>query len=217
MPAAEAQRASLETLFADFRPGDWPLIAHSNQGTLVRVRRDGLDLAVKTPMGFGPLWYGRRYTLRREYRAYRRLEGLAGFPRCLGLFDGCHLALEYVEGRLLGETRPADPQAFFERLRATIAAMHGRGVVHGDLKSRRNVMVDAQGRPVIIDLGTAVIFKPGFHPLNHFVFDYLRRIDRNGFVKLKYGRYELAEGEDRAWVRRSIIERVNHWARKRGL
>lgn len=217
MPASDPQNSSLEALFADFRPGDWPLIARSNQGTLVRVQADGFDLAVKTPMGYGPLWYGRRFSLQREYRAYRRLEGLAAFARCLGLFGGCHLALEYIEGRLLREAGPADPDAFFDRLKTAVVAMHERGVVHGDLKSRSNVMVDTHDRPVIIDLGTAVVRKPGFHPINHFVFDYLRRIDRNGFVKLKYGRYDMASGADRDWVRRSLIERVNNWARRRGL
>lgn len=217
MTATTPGAAQLAALFTDFDPCDWPLIAESNQGTLVQVCAHGLDLVVKTPRGPKALWYARRFALRREYRAYRRLDGVSGFPHCFGLFGGCHLALEHIEGELLRHVPPANPGVFFDRLRSVIEAMHRRGVAHGDLKNRENVMIAGNDYPVILDLGTAVVRKPGWHPLNHFVFDYLRRIDRNGFVKLKYGRYDRAEGEDRRWVRRSLIERVNNWARSRGL
>jgi len=207
----------LEVLFERFEPADWPVVAQSNQGTIIRVRSGGLDLAVKTPHGRGIAWRARRFLLRREYRAYRRLEGLSGFPHCLGLFQARHLAMEYVEGALLRHAAPADPERFFHELRQIIQAMHERGVAHGDLKSRHNVLVDGTGRPVIIDLGTAVVRRPGRHPLNHWLFDYLRQIDLNGWVKLKYGNYEHVDERDRHLVRRSRIERLNHWARRRGL
>lgn len=207
----------LEALFDGFEPADWPVVADSNQGTIVRVKTGALDLAVKTPRGNGVAWRARRFSLRREYRAYRRIEGLAGFPRCLGLFGGCHLAIEYVDGALLRHATPDDPERFFGALRTTIEAMHARGVAHGDLKSRHNVMVSTDGLPVIIDLGTAIVRKPGWHPLNHWLFDYLRQIDLNGWVKLKYGSYDRVDELDRHLVRRSRIERLNHWARRRGL
>jgi hypothetical protein len=217
MPSAVSQLGDIDALFEGFRPADWPVVAESNQGTIVRVRRGDLDLAVKTPRGRGIAWRARRFSLRREFRAYRRIEGVAGFPRCLGLFGGCHLAIEYVDGALLRHATPSDPEAFFRELREAIEAMHARGVAHGDLKSRQNVMVASDGRPVIIDLGTAIVRKPGWHPLNHWLFDYLRQIDLNGWVKLKYGSYDRVDELDRHLVRRSRIERLNRWARRRGL
>ena len=39
--------------------------------------------------------------------------------------------------------------------------MHARGVAHLDLRHRSNVMVDEQGRPVLIDFASAVCFRPG--------------------------------------------------------
>lgn len=217
MTSATPDRAALAALFEHFDPDAWPLIAISNQGTLVRVRTDEFDLAVKTPMGRGMLWHGRRFSLRREFRAYRRLETVSGFPRCFGLVGGCHLVVEYVEGTLLRDAAPAEPEAFFAQLRQNIGAMHERGVAHGDLKSRRNVMIAADGSPMIIDLGTAVVRKDGWHPVNQRAFDYMRQIDFNGWVKLKYGSYDRVSELDRHLVRRSRIERINHWARQRGL
>ncbi|NBB93020.1 MAG: hypothetical protein GVY32_07630 [Gammaproteobacteria bacterium] len=217
MAQAESRTERLESLFADFNPADWPLVADSNQGTIVRVQAPGLDLAVKSPRGRGIAREARRLSLRREFQAYRRIAGLAGFPRCLGLFGGCHLALEYLEGDLLRHAIPPDRPRFFDELRQIIVAMHGRGVAHGDLKSRKNVLVASDGRPAIIDLGAAVVRRPGWRPLNHWLFGYLRQIDLNGWVKLKYGSYDRVDELDRHLVRRSRIERVNHWARRRGL
>jgi serine/threonine protein kinase len=34
-------------------------------------------------------------------------------------------------------------------------------VVHLDLRNRTNVLRDAQGRPVLIDFGSALVFRPG--------------------------------------------------------
>lgn len=217
MQLAADSTDDLARFFEAFEPAAWPVVAESNQGRIVRVRTDDFDLAVKTPRGRGIAWRARRYSLRREYRAYRRMDGIPGFPRCFGLFGDRHLALEYVEGALLRHTAPADPERFFELLADTIRTMHERGVAHGDLKSRQNVMVSANGSPMIIDLGTAVVLKSGWHPLNRWLFDYLRQIDLNGWVKLKYGSYDRASEADRRLVRRSRIERLNNWARRRGL
>jgi predicted Ser/Thr protein kinase len=217
MSLAAHESADLETLFESFEPAHWPVVAESNQGTIVRVRSGSLDLAVKTPRGRGLAWRARQFSLRREYRAYRRLEGVPGFPRCLGLFQASHLAIEYVDGALLRHAAPANRDRFFHELRQAIQAMHERGVAHGDLKSRQNVLVASDGRPVIIDLGTAVVRRTGWHPLNHWLFGYLQQIDLNGWVKLKYGSYDRADELDRSLVRRSRIERLNNWARRRGL
>ncbi|WP_376692625.1 protein kinase family protein [Wenzhouxiangella sp. EGI_FJ10409] len=217
MPLAAPPSDKLAALFEGFEPANWPVVAESNQGRIVRVRTGDFDLAVKTPRGRGLAWRARRFSLGREFRAYRRVADVPGFPRCYGLFGGCHLAVEYVDGALLKHAVPVDPEHFFDRLRQAITGMHERGVAHGDLKSRRNVMVAGDGRPVIIDLGTAIVRKSGWRPLNRWLFDYLRQIDLNAWVKLKYGSYDRVDELDRHLVRRSRIERINNWARRRGL
>ncbi len=213
-PAAPAM-ADLETLFADFDPANYPVIAHSTQGTIVRVSNGNADLAVKIPTGQGLTRRLFTAALRREYRAYQRLDGIEGFARCYGLFKGRYLALEYLHAQPLKQTKPTNRDRFFQRLLEMIENMHRRGVAHGDLKSRHNVMVSNDGSPAIIDLGTAVVRLDGWHPLNRRIFRYMCRIDRNSWIKLKYGGYDHVDESDRHLLNRSLIERINSRYRRR--
>jgi hypothetical protein len=104
----------------------------------------------------GPLIHGR------EIRAYRALEGSEAVPRFLGRIDGLAFAVEYRPGRRMSRKLAGQvPSAFLEDLERVIRAMHERGVAHLDLRHRSNVMVDGDGRPVLIDFASAVCFRPG--------------------------------------------------------
>jgi len=205
----------LDELFSDFDPAAWPVIAESNQGLIVHVTTKTLNLAVKVPRGRGLMWHARRLSLLREHAAYQKLTGIPGLPRCFGLFNGCHLALEYIQGLPLRQAVVPDQHAFYDRLRGILEAMHRRGVAHGDLKSRQNIMMTDSGAPVIVDLGTAVVRKNGWRPFNRWLFNYLCRIDFNGWVKHKYGSYDNIADHDRHHLRRTRIERINNWVRRR--
>lgn len=183
-------------------------VSRSNQGVVVRVACDGADLAVKTPVGNPLAWKLRQMSLVREFHAYERLAGIPGIPRCHGLVDRRWLALEFIDGRPFRDAEPADRDAFFDSLLTTIRAMHERGVAHGDLKRKSNLMVDADGRPVILDLGAALVRRPGRHPLNRRLFEFLRQTDLNAWIKLKYGGYDGVSDTDRPLLRRSRLERL---------
>ena len=188
------------------------ILAVSNQGTLLRYRADGLDLVVKAAMGRGLLRALRERTLLREYAAYRRLEGLDGVPRCHGLVGGHYLVLEFVQGTPYREAEWADRERWFAEFLALLRAIHARGVSHGDLKSKSNIMVTADGRPCVIDFGTAFVHRTGFHPVNNWLFEHGRRMDINAYVKHKYhGRYEDVRGEDLDLLDYSRIE---YWVRR---
>lgn len=209
MPPIFAPTLQLAAFFSRFDPAACPVIARSNQGQVVQVRTAGVELVVKMPSGSGLAWLARRYSLQREYEAYRRLAGVPGFPVCHGLFDRRYLVLEQVPATPLRHAELADRERFFARLGEIIEAMHARGVAHGDLKNKHNVLVDRDERPVVIDLGTAIVRKPGWSPLNRWLFDYLCQIDRNGWIKLKYGRYDNVGKADRHLLKRTLIERIN--------
>lgn len=184
----------------------------SNQGTLLRCRRDGLDVVVKAAMGHGPVRSMRGRTLLREYAAYRRMEGLTGVPRCHGLVGGHYLVLEYVEGTPYREAIWSDRERWFEEFLELLRSIHARGVSHGDLKSKSNILVTADDRPCVIDFGTAFVRKAGFHPINNWLFEHGRRMDINAYVKHKYhGRYQDIAGEDLELLDYSPIE---YWVRK---
>lgn len=97
--------------------------------------------------------------LRREARAYRRLEGIAAVPRLLGRVDDLALVFEYRPGELLSRSlRGKLPTAFLPELEAAVGEMHRRGVVHLDLRHRSNILAGEDGHPVLLDFASALRF-----------------------------------------------------------
>lgn len=183
------------------------ILAISNQGTLLRYQQDGFDLVVKAAMGRGLLRKIRERTLAREYLAYQRMEGLSGVPRCFGMVDGRYLVIEYVNGKPYREAEWTDREQWFVEFLAVLQAIHRSGVSHGDLKSKSNIIVTADEKPCVIDFGTALLHKAGFHPINNRLFDHGRQMDINAWVKHKYhGRYDQVEGPDLELLNFSPIE-----------
>lgn len=183
------------------------IMAVSNQGTLLRYQEDGIDLVVKSAMGRGLARRLRERTLKTEYEAYRRMEGLRGVPACHGMVDGRFLVIDYIRGTPYREAAWADRGLWFEKFLALLKSIHGRGVSHGDLKSKSNILVTVDEQPCVIDFGTAFVSRPGFHPLNNWLFRHARQMDINAWVKHKYhGRYEDISDEDMELLDYSPIE-----------
>ncbi len=194
----------------NFRTGA-PL-GESNQGEVRRFQFNGFDLAIKAPKGRGLLRWLRLKSLRREHRVYKQLAGIDGLPRCYGLFHDRYLVLQYIGGDDFRHADLPDREAFFARLLTTIEAMHERGIAHGDLKRKDNLRVDAAGRPVVLDFGTAVWHKPGKGPVSRRLFDFIRQTDLNAWIKLKYGRYHDISEDDARLLNRSWLERaLSRW------
>jgi predicted Ser/Thr protein kinase len=174
------------------------------------------EVVVKTPHRTGPLAIVWRSLLRRERDVYERLRGIAGIPRSFGLV-GDQLALEYIAGPSLREheARITDREAFFGKLLTTLDAMHAAGVAHSDLKRKDNIIVGPGERPYLIDFGIAVRRSATSEFWNRWVFEPLVQMDRNAWIKLKYGRRidpDLEPGvlsaEDAAVYRPLWIERI---------
>lgn len=126
-------------------------------------------------------WTYGRIVLGREARAYERLDGVPGVPRWLGRVDDWAFAVEWVPGKDLGKCPKGSlgPEVF-ERLAATVDAIHARGVVHLDLRQRRNVLVDDAGVPRVIDFSSAALVDPGGALARR-----LAAVDRSGVLKYK--------------------------------
>lgn len=188
------------------------ILAVSNQGTILHYTRDGVDLIVKSAMGRGIVRKVRERTLQREYEAYRRMEGLGGIPQCYGMVDQRYLVIEFIYGAPYREASWNDRARWFDEFLSVIRSFHERGVSHGDLKSKTNIMVTDDEKPCVIDFGTAFVHKSGFHPLNNWMFEHGKRMDINACIKHKYhGRYSDAEGEDLEMLDYSFIE---YWVRR---
>lgn len=128
------------------------------------VEFDGRRAVVKD---FAPreAWVRRtigRWITAREVRAWRALDGLPSVPRFLGSIDALAFAVEYRPGeRMSRKLAGRVPPDFLERLESALRDMHARGVAHLDLRHRSNVLMDADGEPVLIDFGSAWVFRPG--------------------------------------------------------
>jgi tetratricopeptide (TPR) repeat protein/predicted Ser/Thr protein kinase len=107
-----------------------------------------------------------RERLRREALALARL----AHPNVVSIYDvGMHerrvfLTMEHVEGRTLdvwAQQQPSLPQVLevFEQAAAGLAAVHDAGFVHRDFKPA-NVMIDRDGRVLVMDFGLARIHDP---------------------------------------------------------
>jgi predicted Ser/Thr protein kinase len=194
-----------------------PAGAAGYQGQVFPIEHRGQRLMVKAAYGRGPMRWLREYMLRREHRVYERLKGFEGAPHCLGLLGGRYLVLERVEGESLWQAEIRDREAFFATLFEHIEELHRRGVAHADLKRKDNLLVVAGRRPCLIDFGTAVVHRKGFHPLNHFLFRVARQFDYNAWVKHKHRYIEHAPPQDLAYYRLTRTERMARGVKRRYL
>jgi len=103
-----------------------------------------------------------RAQVSRECRAYRRLGSLPGFVRLAGRIDAHALALEWIDGDRLADSpgRQGRGEILFARLCEIVESMHQAGMMHLDLRGRDNVLLGADDGIYILDLASAVWFRP---------------------------------------------------------
>lgn len=186
-----------------------PKLGSGYQGSVYLFERGDERLVIKTARGRGPTGALQRLMLRSEFRVYERLGGLAGVPECHGMIDGRYLVLEYVDGLAFRGAVIEDRERFFQRLLELIRALHSRGVAHGDLKKKDNLLVVDGRDPCIVDFGVAVARRHRFAPINHYWFRLARTFDYNAWAKLKSsGDLGRLSAEELRLVRRTSVERV---------
>ncbi|MBN2492095.1 MAG: hypothetical protein JXQ29_14710 [Planctomycetes bacterium] len=162
-------------------------------------------LAVAKDWASAPLvlrLYG-RWCLGREWRLLRRIEGLGGVPRPLARRRDA-IVLSFCAGVPLSGRMAGDlPAGFFDDLDRLVAAIHARGVVHLDLRQRRNILLGEDGRPRLLDFGAGVdVGRWG--RLGRIGLGWLERVDRLALLKLK-GKYapQRLSAEERRRARRA--------------
>ncbi len=104
--------------------------------------------------GFPLSWYG-LWICRHEEDIYKHLKGLPGVPRWVGCVDFPTYAIEYIDAQPLDHLE-AIPPGFFDRLADIFRQMHERGVAYCDANKQSNILVDAQGRPFVIDFQVSI-------------------------------------------------------------
>jgi len=211
MTGAEIDAATIENIVAHGDVIDGP----GNQGSIHIGDIGEQRVLVKAAYGNFLLAALRRLMLRRELRAYERLQGIPGIPNCYGMFRDRYLAIEFIDAPTYRHSPPVHREKFFERLFEIIEAIHERGVTHGDLMRKSNILVRDGEYPYLIDFGVATIFRPGFHPLHRIAHDFLWQHDYNAWLKHKYQRkYEDMTPEDARYYRPLLIDRTASWLKR---
>lgn len=176
-------RADLETC-----PAEELRSANAHRARLLRVELGGQRLVVKDyrPCGWllrtliGP------WLIAREARVYQTLAGGPGIPALAGRLDRQALAVAYIAGRNAQEYADGTlPREFFDRLQQVVDAMHARGVVHCDLKNRRNIVVAEGYQPYLIDFTTAFTRRGWFGVLRRPLYERFLLDDRRAVVKAR--------------------------------
>jgi predicted Ser/Thr protein kinase len=153
-------------------------------------------------------WLG-RWLCRREVRYYELLCGIAGVPQLLGRHGESGLVREFVPGCDLRQFRKAarPDECFFGELARILADVHARGMSHNDLSKPENVVVRADGRPVLIDFQIAFAPRSARWPvmgvLSRVLLRFMQKVDRYHLRKLhRRARPEDFTDEERANARR---------------
>ena len=121
------------------------------------------------------------WNLRRERAALDRLTDVEGVPHVEAQAGRWILVISHFRGRDVGKTaRERQSPEFFDDLQRIVHEMHARGVLHLDLRQRRNILVQPNGRPAVIDFGAGLCVTPGGWLLRS-----LARIDESGVLKYK--------------------------------
>jgi hypothetical protein len=208
--AAALTRAELSSLTSEcLRAGRYW------QPDLWLVQWRGRPYVVKDYRSRPPLyrWSIGLLATRRESKNYQRLAGLPGIPAFGGRIDRFALAVEYIPGRNADRFKKGElPAAFFSELRAVIQGVHDRGVVLGDLRNSKNIMVTEQGRPMLIDFSTGFGRGGWWNPLQRWLFRIFERDDFLGVAKLKrrYAPELMTDDERRGLAEGLPFERPAH-------
>jgi predicted Ser/Thr protein kinase len=152
---------------------------------LYRVEAGGETLMIKDAREklFPFRWSLGLWLIQKEWKIYDRLRGVKGVPRPVERIDRFAFAMEYIPGRPIGRGEPLPP-SFFSQLEQALTAVHGRGVVHLDLRHKGNILVSEKGEPYLIDFNSGMAFREkGL--LRSFLFPLLTWVDAGGLLKLK--------------------------------
>ncbi|OEU82016.1 MAG: hypothetical protein BA865_08745 [Desulfobacterales bacterium S5133MH4] len=124
---------------------------------------------------------------------YSKIEGISGVPVLAGRPDKYTLVTSFMGGEDLRATRRKPGGPYFDKLSRIIEQMHERGVLHLDLRNRRNYGIDDSGLPYLVDFGSCL-----YIPWPGRLKDILVAIDWMGFLKVK-GKLnpDLISNEDR--------------------
>jgi RIO-like serine/threonine protein kinase len=150
----------------------------------------------------------------REIKALRALDGTPGVPKYFGRIDRLAFAMEYIEGTPVADFAEGELDPIvFPRVQEVIDAVHARGVAHGDLKRRSNLLVTPDKQIYLIDFAAATVGRRRFNPFLNWLQKSMAEIDDKSLPRIKkFAAPDLMTEED--WDKLNNKTPLEQWARK---
>lgn len=188
-------------------------VGRGTQGNIYKISVDGCAAAVKdiTNKNFLYRLFFGRWLLTREIAIYERLQGLPGIPLFYKRIDDDGFIIEYVDGVPLSVfSRDALlPVGFFDALADLVDSLHRRGVVHSDLKHKKNILVGKDGQPYLIDFGASWTTASAWNLPKRWFYHQFQQIDRSALSKIRtrYANGSPGAGDEENLARRNFMEK----------
>lgn len=186
------------------------------QSSVYLVEVEGQRAAVKDFAGTPPRFrrWVAPFLVGREVKALKFLDGTPGVPRFYGCIDRWGFALEYIEGTPVADFEEgALPLHVLPRVQEAIDAIHARGVAHGDLKRRSNLLVTPDERVYLIDFAAALVGKRRLNFAANWLQKRMAEIDDKSLLKIKkFAHPELMTADE--WDALNKRTPLEKWARR---
>ena len=170
---------------------------HKNGGTWVVKDFRPRSVFVRESVGTLLTW--------REMRGLDRIAGIPGVPADAFRLDRHALAYRYVQGASLARPGAAQPTEFYAALERLLQQVHARGIVHLDVRNARNILVDREARPMLLDFQSHL----GTRWLPRRLRELVELFDLSGVYKHWAGGRPESLGERRA----EVLKKMNRWRR----
>lgn len=123
----------------------------------------------------------------RESKALKKLDALSCIPTLLAQPTARSFLMTYHPSEPITRLRKIDPDwaIFFDRLSASIDAMHRAGVAHNDLRNPTNTLITADGEPIMVDLVAAFLRGHKWNLPNQWIFNKFCQVDQSAMTKMK--------------------------------
>lgn len=115
-----------------------------------------------------------------EAYIYSKLKDIPGIPKVVKSPDSFTLTTSFMGGHNLRDRSNKPDDAYFRSLEELLGKVHARGVVHLDMRNRRNYGMDDDGMPYLVDFASSV-----YIPFKGPVWKLLCGIDQMGYLKVK--------------------------------
>ena len=181
--------------------------------TIWRVEENGVRAVVKdfSSNKFFFRNVAGRFLVRREAKAYKKINNLKGVPTFFRVIGGLALVTEEIPGTDLAKVKGKErlPDGFFDALKEVVDGFHERGVAHCDLKRGNNILLGHDGLPYVIDWAAAISRSEFSLPLLNLIYKRFVLDDYNAITKqkLKHAPELVALEERQNYYHRSRAEK----------